>query len=63
MMNVLYYFLKDFLVYMFIIVIGVLFLVTVFEYADAIVHGKIRLSKKNDDLWNKPRNWKACLPR
>lgn len=47
MMNVLYYFLKDFLGYMFIIAIGVVFLVTVFEYADAIVHGKIRLSKKN----------------
>lgn len=46
-MNVLYDFLKDFLGYMFIIVIGVVFLVTVFEYADAIAHGKIRFSKKN----------------
>ena len=46
MMNVLYY-IKDFLGYMFIIVIGVVFLVTVFECADAIAHGKIRLPKKN----------------
>lgn len=46
-MNVLYYFLKDFLNYMLMIVIGVVFLVTVFKYADAIFHGEIRLSKKN----------------
>lgn len=45
-MNVLYYFLKDFLGYIFIIVIGVVLLITVFECADSIVHGKIRLSKK-----------------
>ena len=47
MMNVLYDFLKDFLGYVFIIFIGVVFLVTVFKYADAIFHGEIRLSKKN----------------
>lgn len=46
-MNVLYYFLKDFLSYMFIIVIGVVFLVSVFKYADSIFHGEISLSKKN----------------
>ena len=46
-MNVLYYFLKDFLNYMIMIVIGVVFLVTVFKYADAIFHGEIRLLKKN----------------
>ena len=47
MINVLYYFIKDFLGYVFIIAVGVVFLVTVFKYADAIFHGEIRLSKKN----------------
>lgn len=47
MMNMLYIFLKDFLMYLFIVTIGVVLLVTICEYADAIVHGKIRLSKKN----------------
>lgn len=47
MINMLYYFLKDFLGYMFIIAIGVAFLVTVFECADAIAHGKISFLKKN----------------
>lgn len=42
-MNMLY----DFLEYLFIVAIGVAFLATVCEYADAILHGKIRLSKKN----------------
>ena len=46
-MNMLYDFLKDFLMYLFIVTIGVVLLVTICEYADAIVHGKIRLSKKN----------------
>lgn len=42
-MNMLY----DFLEYLFIVAIGVAFLATICEYVDAIVHGKIRLSKKN----------------
>lgn len=42
-MNMLY----DFLRYLFIVTIGVVFLTTICEYADAIAHGKIRLSKNN----------------
>lgn len=42
-MNVLY----EFLIFMFILLIVVVLLATIHEYADAIAHGKIRLSKKN----------------
>ena len=42
-MNVLYYS----LIYTFILLILVVLIATIREYADAISHGKIRLSKKN----------------
>ena len=47
MINEIGYWLCDFLKFLFIIMIGLAFYVTIYNYVDAILHGKIRLSKKN----------------